>query len=433
MLNSPHTCSPDALLLDRYFLRFENNNPAIPIWCLTPNEGRVMHRFFDTSPISPQGRYLACLRLPQETHFPVAGDSAEVVIVDLQTGTETTVAKTSGWEPQMGANLNWGGEDLLFFNDVDRLNWKPYTVALNVKTGERNSFGRGLYHASPCGRYLAASSLEKMRRTQRGYGVVIPDELVPSHQGFPEDDGLWITDTYTKETRLALSLRSIWEHFGDEGLELTNGERGGAYGFHCKFSPTGERLIFTVRWTPNTHTSAWDTICDGMRFNVLTCRLDGSDLQNAVPANRWEQGGHHINWFPDGEWLSMNLGQPSGGKHLTLVKVRYDGTGHQPILEYPWGSGHPTVHPNGDILTDTYTDEKPLTDGDGSSLLRWIHVKEGKETRLAKFHTKQPVEDGAMRVDPHPAWDRTWRFVAFNAFEGGTRRVYLADLRAFTN
>lgn len=29
----------------------------------------------------------------------------------------------------------------------------------------------------------------------------------------------------------------------------------------------------------------------------------------------------------------------------------------------------------------------------------------------------------------HPAWDRTWRYVTFNAFVGGTRRVFVADMK----
>ena len=45
-----------------------------------------------------------------------------------------------------------------------------------------------------------------------------------------------------------------------------------------------------------------------------------------------------------------------------------------------------------------------------------------------RINTGQPCEDSVMRVDPHPAWDRTWRYVAFNAFVGGTRRVFVADM-----
>ena len=38
------------------------------------------------------------------------------------------------------------------------------------------------------------------------------------------------------------------------------------------------------------------------------------------------------------------------------------------------------------------------------------------------------AEDSVLRVDPHPAWDRGWRYVVFNAFVGGGLRVFLADM-----
>lgn len=291
---------PSAEQLDRHFPRFRENDPQVPVWCLTPGEGRTMHRFFDTSPLSPSGRFGAFLRFPQESRYPEPGETAQVVLVDLVEGTESMVAETAGWEPQMGANINWGGDDeTLFFNDVDTTHWKPLTVCLNPHTGERSTFGRGLYHASPDGSLLACSTLEAMPRTQFGYGVVLPADRIPMNRGWREDDGLWITDTRTGKVTLALSLAAIWDQFG------------------------------------------------------------------------------------------------------------------------------------GDILTDTYTNERHVTPGDGSSLLRWIHVDEQREQQVVKIHTQQNTGHGSLRIDPHPAWDRSWRFAAFNGFQDKTRRVYLADFASF--
>jgi len=33
-----------------------------------------------------------------------------------------------------------------------------------------------------------------------------------------------------------------------------------------------------------------------------------------------------------------------------------------------------------------------------------------------------------LRVDPHPAWDRSHTRIAFNACPDGKRRVFVADL-----
>ena len=79
--------------------------------------GRIIHRFFDTSPISPSGRYVGLFRLPNEVRTPQPGETGEVVVVDLQTGKERVVATSRGWEVQMGANVQWGKTDAdLFFN-----------------------------------------------------------------------------------------------------------------------------------------------------------------------------------------------------------------------------------------------------------------------------------------------------------------------------
>ena len=123
----------------------------------------------------------------------------------------------------------------------------------------------------------------------------------------------------------------------------------------------------------------------------------------------------------------MNLDIDREGT-VRFVHVDADGSGLLKMLDTVRGSGHPTVHPDGrHILTDTYTFETGAF-GDGTIPLRWIDMEEGTETTLVRVNTQQPVQsDSVMRVDPHPAWDRTWRYIAFNAFEGGTRRVYVAD------
>jgi hypothetical protein len=99
------------------------------------------------------------------------------------------------------------------------------------------------------------------------------------------------------------------------------------------------------------------------------------------------------------------------------------------MLDDTPGSGHPTVHRDGNhLLTDTYTWEM-TSFGDGTIPLRWVDLKSGHEEAVVRINTQQPCEDGVMRVDPHPAWDRTWRYVTFNAFVNGTRRVFVADMK----
>ena len=420
------------------FVRYSAGESAVPIWCVTPGKGGCIHRFFDTSPFSPSGRYLAVFRMPFEDRLPVPGDIGEVLVIDLQSGVEHVVATTAGWESQLGCNLNWGSDDrTLVFNDVEVSTWEPRVVKLDWPSGQRSSWPGGVYQVSLDGRYAAAASMQKMRRTQKGYGVVVPDDHVGRNVGVAEDDGLFITDLASGERRLVLSLaeaaRHIPELAGLSGAELAAWE---VYGFHTKWNAQGDRLIFTVRRYLHEGQDRFDAFArrhgrdgpmDYVRFDVLTLKPDGSEVHNAVPAEFWTHGGHHINFFPDGQKLSMNLGR-ARERGLDLVQVSCDGSQMKKIIEGIDGSGHPTVHPDGrHILTDTYLGER-WTRGDQTPL-RWIDIEARTQRQLGWIATRPAARpDSALRVDPHPAWDRAWRWVAFNAVGGGVRRVYVADL-----
>lgn len=115
---------------------------------------------------------------------------------------------------------------------------------------------------------------------------------------------------------------------------------------------------------------------------------------------------------------------------MCFVQVNADGSELRKMHPDLVGSGHPTVHPDGrHLLTDTYTWEG-VAFGDGTIPLRWIDLRAGTEKTLLRINTSQPHSDSVLRIDPHPAWDRTWRYVTFNAFVDGTRRVFVADMQS---
>ncbi|MBC7826425.1 MAG: hypothetical protein H7122_01665, partial [Chitinophagaceae bacterium] len=152
--------------------------PAIPIRKLA--SGKIIHRFFDTSPISPSGRYAALFRFPSETTSPRPGDAGEVMLVDIKTGKERVVARSFGFEMQLGANVQWGDTDeKLYFNDVDTTNWTAFAVQLNPLTGKSRRMGGTVFMVSPDGKKLASYNLGKSRYAQAGYGVILPAASAP--------------------------------------------------------------------------------------------------------------------------------------------------------------------------------------------------------------------------------------------------------------
>jgi Tol biopolymer transport system component len=156
---------------------------------------------------------------------------------------------------------------------------------------------------------------------------------------------------------------------------------------------------------------------------------DGGNVRLAVSAEQWARGGHHPNWCPDGEHVLMNLNTQGDG--IRFARLPRDGSACETLAPRIAGSGHPTLHPDGrHLLTDAYVDE-PLAFGDGTAPIRLVNVATGVETLLARIRIQPLAEKatGALRVDPHPAWDRSYARIAFNACPDGRRQVFVADLR----
>ena len=132
-------------------------------------------------------------------------------------------------------------------------------------------------------------------------------------------------------------------------------------------------------------------------------------------------------WMPDGQHISMNL-ENDGMPGLEVISVKYDGSELQTV--YPVGSGHPSYHPGGlpYVITDAYRNES-ITNQDGFVPVRLLNLETNTEQIIAYVYVPN-VEESAFRVDPHPAWDRSGRYVVFNGFEDGTRCVYVADLES---
>jgi len=409
-----------------HFPRYQQYEPLVPTWCVTPDLDRCMHRFHLSSPFSPSGRYLGLTRLPQEERPPQPGEAAEIVLVDLETGEQKVIAETIGWDVQLGAQVQWGATDQdLFFNDVDSTTWMPFGVRMDPLSGQKQKLDGTIYSVSPDGKWAASTCLRRIGATQAGYGVVVPASGIPVNIGAVDDDGVYVTNTGTGESRMIASYRRIV----DEALPKIDMSRygpGNFYGFHVKWNAHSDRLMLVLRYMPES---------DGKRRPMLlTMTRDGDDIRVAFPTSEWaDKGGNHPNWLPDGEHVMMNLDIHGDGERF--VQARYDGTDMKVMTDVMSNRGHPSLHPDGRfIITDAYAAEKAGF-GDGTAPLWLIDREKSKKKTLVRMNSvtppwaDDPGKAKVMRVDFHPAWDRrTHTRVAFNGVHDGTRRVYVADL-----
>ncbi len=168
-----------------------SQKPDINIPLVKISTGGIIHRFFDTSPISPSGKYIALFRFPNETRSPKPGEPGEIVLVDLHSGEERVVAQSRGWEMQLGANVQWGLTDKeLYFNDVDTTTWNGFAVQFNTETGKSIRMGGTVFMVSADGKKLASYNLAKSRFAQIGYGIKVPDPNISRNIGVVDDDGI---------------------------------------------------------------------------------------------------------------------------------------------------------------------------------------------------------------------------------------------------
>lgn len=425
------------------FPRYREHDPQVPVYCVTPHLPGTIHRFYDTSPFSPSGRYIAVTQLASELRLPKPGDSARIILVDLEHGDFRCVAETQAWDTQLGAQLQWGGDDnTLFFNMIDNCTWQPYGVKLDLLTGACTRLNGSVYMVTGDGTRIASPCLRRLARTQPGYGVVVPDSAIPANHGASLDDGIYLTDPVDGSAPKLLPIAKLVE---GAGLGHSSFAKGDFYVFHVKWNPQGTRLMVILRWLPHRPGGLewvpWrfgrhlllERLGRTRRDSIVTCTPDGSDVHLAVSATEWAKGGHHPNWCPDGRRILMNLNAHGDG--MRFMMVDYDGRNQEVICSVQSGSGHPTLSPDGrHILTDAYPNE-PVAAGDGTSPIRWIDTQRCSEKVLLHIHTVPPFlgPRRELRVDPHPAWDRSFRYIAFNGCpSGGTRHVFVADLTALT-
>ncbi|TCD28352.1 hypothetical protein EZ456_06625 [Pedobacter psychrodurus] len=379
--------------------------------------GRVIHRFFDTAPISPSGKYIALFRFPYEDHSPMAGDAGEVILIDLKTGKEKVIAKSRGWEMQLAANVQWGATDNeLYFNDVDPLTWQAYAICLNPFTKVAKRMSSTVFMVSQDGKKLATYNLVKSTYAQVGYGVVIPKEKNSRNYGPVFDDGIIVTDVASNTSKRIVSINQIYEQTRPS-IKIENPQDFEFYCFQVKWNLQGTKLLTTIQWSPKG---------GGERKRaVITMNADGSDLYTAITPEQWGKGGHHVNWMPNGTHLSMNL-NIDGKPGLEIITVKFDGTELKSV--YSPGSGHPSFNPKGlpFVITDAYAGEMPLKEG--TSPVRLIDIKNQTEKLVAGAELP-PIKDYEFRVDAHPAWDRSGRYVIYNGTHRGTRSVFIADLK----
>lgn len=368
------------------------------------------HHFFGYYGISPwneSGTRLVCLETAFQDRMPEQDEPAAICLVNATTGMTTKVAETRAWNFQQGAMLHWdprSPEHSILYNDRD--GESVISVSLDTRTGEKRSLPRAISAVSHDGRYALSLTYGRLQRLRPvvGYGgMADPNPDITN----PDNDGVFVLDLTTGETRLAVSIATVY------GLLLKNHpELDGHHMWfnHTVFNKNDTRFFFLAR----ARVHWWQSFQTAM----LTANLDGSDIREVVPFGKYVS---HFDWRNNREIIAT---YKDGGSYKHVLFT--DGEADFRVLdpEFLLGDGHCTFAPGQNwFATD------PRIPWTLSRRLLVYNVETGGRHIVAEVPLGKYIL-GDRRCDLHPRWKSTGGAICFDAIdkETGTRQLHVAEL-----
>jgi Tol biopolymer transport system component len=290
-------------------------------------------------------------------------------------------------------------------NDLDGV--RLVSRLINVDKGEtERTYDRPIAAMSHKGDTACNLNYARMFRRRRvvGYaGAGDPTEGVLH----PEDDGLFVMDLKSGESRLIVSMAAIiseFEHPEEMG-------RRPIWFNHVGFSPDDSRIFFLARYTEGGTSGPLNSA-------MFTVAQDGSDLRKVVD---YGQRMSHFEWKNNTE-IVVTIERESLGRAFVLFTDGEDD--HRLMDKQLIEDGHMTYSPDRRWLL---SDIGPRSHPESMSTLRLYDTRTTELHILGEYHTPEPYR-GDIRCDLHPRWNHLGNKISFDSIHKGTRQVYTMDL-----
>jgi hypothetical protein len=374
---------------------------------LTAGSGHFFYGYYDNPAFSQSDRYHLGHRVQFWDRLPESDDIAELGMIDLETREFLPLAETAAWNFQQGTMLQWNPqspEEEIIFNVREHETYRG--VIMNIRTKERRYLEQPVVNVDPTGRYALSVNFNRMFDFRPGYGYAGIEDAYKD-VNHPAEDGIYLTDLTTGQSRLILSLQQIWEFrsgaFDEDQKLLIN---------HITFNTDGTRFLFLARNFPKPG-GRWSTA-------IITANTDGSELfllsdYSMASHYHWKDPEHVVFW-------SRGLEGGQAGDQLYVLKDRT----HQVELLDPaffLRDGHCSYSPDRNwLLYDSYPD----ADHYRHLYLYDLNRKQG--VTLASYYS-DPLITGDIRCDLHPRWNRAGTAISFDSIHEGQRHVYYMDLQ----
>ena len=364
---------------------------------ITPNDTHYFFGYFDKCPWNSRGEH-PVHRVGFAGRQPHFGEKAELGLI--HDGKFDKFAETNAWCWQLGSMLQFFDDDTLIWNDVE----DDHFVA---RLSNGKVLPRPIYTMTADRRYALSVNFSRLHVERPGYGY--PDMPDPSADyAHPEDDGIFLMDLQTGESKLIISLARIVQEFPVRGaFEAMN------WFNHLLFSPDGKRISFIHRFR------IFNPGGSGMRFYVtrmFTANRDGSDLWQLPLVYH----ASHYTWADPDRLIVFGNVPYQQGCQFRIFTVGKKETEVFAMGRLP-NDGHCSFSPNRKLLlTESYPGDDHLRE-----LLVYDAQKDARYS-LGKFYA--PPIPGPTRCDLHPRWSQDGRRISFDSFHEKHRGTYVIDL-----
>ena len=387
----------------------EMTDVAAPLVRLTPAGGQFFFGYYDLPAADGAGRHL-CLQVPFRDHFPTPQDAAVLGWLPLPTAgvaTEafTPFAETVAWNFQQSCMLQWLPQpDTCLYNTFAD---GAFGCCLhNLATGAQRRLPRAVTNVAQDGSKAVCVNMPRIYDFRRGYGYEeTPDPFADALA--PADDGVFLMDLATGDSRMILSLAEAVDFLAAHG-EDTAGRK--VVINHITFNPAADRYLFLLRSMDQWPWLTW----------LVTAASDGGDLRYH---NCYGMASHY-HWRDDRTMLFYMM---AGPKDPQLILVD-DVTAERTLVNADVfrADGHCSYSPNLKwILYDSYPDSSP----DHLRTLYVYSVERDELIVLGRFRSEAlPRENVDLRCDLHPRWMPDGKSVSFDSIHEGFRGVYWMDL-----
>ncbi|UCD27799.1 MAG: hypothetical protein JSV03_11930 [Planctomycetota bacterium] len=403
------------LLATPVVVRAQNNAPKktyqanVPIRAITRGPKSHWFSYYDKMQFDKTNRYVLGMEVNFDDRSPRPDDVINLGMVDLQDNDKwIKFAESRAWGWQQGCMLQWlpGSSSEVIYND--RQGDKFVAIIRDVFTGKSRVLPRPIYTISPDGKRALSLNFARVNETRPGYGYAgVKDPW--SNDSQTENDGIYLIDLQSGESRLIITLGQIVKYRADKSMANYK-----HWFNHLLFNTDGSRFIFLHRGRRlgrEVGEDDWFT-------RMFTARWDGSQIHCVADHGLVS----HFIWRNPKQILTWSR-EPADGDHFHLYD---DMTEKIQIMgkELFDRDGHIIFSPDGKwLLVDT---ARP--DQQHIQKLMLYRPYDGKLVELGQFYLP-PKQKGEWRCDLHGRWSSDGKSVCIDSMHMNyQRQMYLLDV-----